>query len=93
MGKQLMDGVSERVRRGEKRETREAGSGCRRSHRGGDPLASAIDLVFVGVQGLGCVQVVPQVLHSLFHGLQLTWVRCGSPHQGSLQGEGDTIML
>ena len=55
------------------------------SHRrGGHWVCSVIDLVFVGVQGFGGVQVVAEVLHRLLHVLQLPGVRCGPSHQRSL---------
>ena len=57
-----------------------------RSDRRGDPV---IDLVLVGVQGLGGVHVVAEVLRRLLHGLQLAGVGRGTPLQSPLwDGEG-----
>lgn len=49
----------------------------RRSHRCGHSVCSVIDLVFVGVQAFGSVQVVTEVLGGFLHRFQLTGVRSG----------------
>lgn len=49
----------------------------RRSHRCGHSVCSVIDLVFVGVQAFGSIQVVTKVLGCFLHRSQLTGVRSG----------------
>lgn len=49
----------------------------RRSHRCGHSVCSVIDLVFVGVQAFGSVQVVTEVLGCFLHCFQLAGVRSG----------------
>lgn len=61
----------------------------RRSHRCGHSVCSVIDLVFVGVQAFGSVQVVTEVLGCFLHCFQLTGVRSGPSKESPLWG-GET---
>lgn len=65
-------------RHGETQEVKNI-SEVKRSHRCGHSVCSIIDLVFVGVQAFGSVQVVAEVLGRFLHCFQLTRVRRGPP--------------
>lgn len=59
----------------------------RRSHRCGHSVCSVIDLVFVGVQAFGGVQVVAEALRCFLHRFQLARVRGGPPEECALCGK------
>lgn len=61
----------------------------RRSHRCGHSVCSVIDLVFVGVQAFGGVQVVAEALGCFLHCFQLAGVRSGPSKECPLC-EGNT---
>lgn len=61
----------------------------RRSHRCGHSVCSVIDLVFVGVQAFGGVQVVAEVLGCFLHCFQLAGVGSGPSEERPLwEGNG-----
>lgn len=61
----------------------------RRSHRCGHSVCSVIDLVFVGVQAFGGVQVIAEVLGCFLHCFQLARVRSGPSKECPLcEGNG-----
>lgn len=72
------EGGNNKVCAGRHRKIREVKT-CevRRSHRCGHSVCSVIDLVFVGVQVFGSVQVVAEVLGCFLHCFQLAGVRSG----------------